>query len=98
MLSTSAGRFTFMRSIILRLGHNRKPYVPFTGGSRPPNRKALWIGWKDSLFNEEKPRVSFLNLGGRSAFFPSLERVVLDFTDWQLSEADALHVSRKIPP
>ncbi|KAL8683271.1 MAG: hypothetical protein Q9186_000773 [Xanthomendoza sp. 1 TL-2023] len=90
-----AGRFTLIRSIILRLGHDRKPYVWQRPGNQPaPDRKRIWSHWYQYFFNDCDPRSQF-DWGmfpSASNEFPALDRLVLDFTDWQLTEPDAIRV------
>ncbi|KAL8733859.1 MAG: hypothetical protein Q9166_001847 [cf. Caloplaca sp. 2 TL-2023] len=90
-----AGRFTLIRSIILRLGHDRKPYVWQRPGGQPaPDRKRIWSHWYQYFFNDCDPRSQF-DWGmfpSASNEFPALDKLELDFTDWQLSEPDAIRV------
>ncbi|KAL8804587.1 MAG: hypothetical protein Q9223_005983 [Gallowayella weberi] len=91
-----AGRFTLIRSIILRLGHDRKPYVWQRPGNhvQAPDRKRIWSHWYQYFFNDCDPRSQF-DWGmfpSASNEFPALDRLVLDFTDWQLAEPDAIRV------
>ncbi|KAL8999496.1 MAG: hypothetical protein Q9169_001701 [Polycauliona sp. 2 TL-2023] len=90
-----AGRFTLIRSIILRLGHDRKPYVwPHQGTQPAPDRKRIWSHWYQYFFNDGDPH-SIFDWGlfpSSTNGFPALDRVVLDFTDWKLAESDAIRV------
>lgn len=92
-----AGRFTLIRSIILRLGHDRKPYVwQRPGGQFPPDRKRIWSHWYQYFFNDSDPQSTFdwSVFPSSTNGFPALDKVVLDFTDWQLAEGDAIRVRR----
>ncbi|KAL8674229.1 MAG: hypothetical protein Q9168_001353 [Polycauliona sp. 1 TL-2023] len=90
-----AGRFTLVRSIVLRLGHDRKPYVWQQPGAQPaPDRKRIWGHWYQYFFNDSDPH-SIFDWGmfpSSTNGFPALDRLVLDFTDWKLSESDAIRV------
>ncbi|KAL8770595.1 MAG: hypothetical protein Q9209_003663 [Squamulea sp. 1 TL-2023] len=90
-----AGRFTLIRSIILRLGHDRKPYVWQRPGGQPaPDRKRIWSHWYQYFFNDCDNQSTF-DWGmfpSATTEFPALDKVVLDFTDWQLGEPDAIRV------
>ncbi|KAI4240811.1 MAG: hypothetical protein L6R40_004925 [Gallowayella cf. fulva] len=93
-----AGRFTLIRSIILRLGHDRKPYIwqrpGGTGAPPAPDRKRIWSHWYQYFFNDCDPRNQF-DWGmfpSASNEFPALNRLELDFTDWQLSASDAIRI------
>ncbi|KAL8781572.1 MAG: hypothetical protein Q9213_005958 [Squamulea squamosa] len=90
-----AGRFTLIRSIILRLGHDRKPYVWQRPGAQPaPDRKRIWSHWYQYFFNDCDNQSTF-DWGmfpSATTEFPALDKVVLDFTDWQLGEPDAIRV------
>ncbi|KAL8897039.1 MAG: hypothetical protein Q9192_002780 [Flavoplaca navasiana] len=90
-----AGRFTLIRSVILRLGPDRKPYTYLTPGTQhAPDRKRIWATWYQYFFNDNDPQ-SIFDWGmfpSSTNGFPALNKVVLDFTDWQLSEADAIRV------
>ncbi|CAO1597867.1 hypothetical protein XANCAGTX0491_001658 [Xanthoria calcicola] len=90
-----AGRFTLIRSIILRLGHDRKPYVwQRPGGQFPPDRKRIWSHWYQYFFNDSDPQstLDWSVFPSSTNGFPALDKVVLDFTDWQLAEGDAIRV------
>ncbi|KAL8907332.1 MAG: hypothetical protein Q9171_005905 [Xanthocarpia ochracea] len=90
-----AGRFTLIRSIILRLGHDRKPYVWQRPGGQPaPDRKRIWSHWYQYFFNDcDLPSTfEWAIFPSSTNEFPVLDRVVLDFTDWQLGEPDAIRV------
>ncbi|KAL8851592.1 MAG: hypothetical protein Q9221_003524 [Calogaya cf. arnoldii] len=90
-----AGRFTLIRSIVLRLGHDRKPYIRHIPGPQPPpDRKRIWGHWYQYFFNDSDPQSTFdwAILPSSTLGFPALDKVVLDFTDWQLAEADAIRV------
>ncbi|KAL8737461.1 MAG: hypothetical protein Q9181_001649 [Wetmoreana brouardii] len=89
-----AGRFTLIRSIILRLGHDRKPYIWQHNAPRAPDRKKIWSHWYQYFFNESDPRNEF-DWGMfpcLSTNFPALDKLELDFSDWQLVEVDAIRV------
>ncbi|KAL9606285.1 MAG: hypothetical protein Q9179_000560 [Wetmoreana sp. 5 TL-2023] len=89
-----AGRFTLIRSIILRLGHDRKPYIWQHNAPQAPDRKKIWGHWYQYFFNESDPRNEF-DWGMfpcLSTHFPALDKLELDFSDWQLGEADAIRV------
>ncbi|KAI4149118.1 MAG: hypothetical protein L6R39_002607 [Caloplaca ligustica] len=92
-----AGRFTLIRSVILRLGYDRKPYAfqrPLGATPVIPDRKRIWSHWHQFFFNDNDAR----NLYDWGCFptmgndFPALDKIELDFTDWQLGEADAIRV------
>ncbi|KAI4261190.1 MAG: hypothetical protein L6R42_003604 [Xanthoria sp. 1 TBL-2021] len=90
-----AGRFTLIRSIILRLGHDRKPYVwQRPGGQSPPDRKRIWSHWYQYFFNDSDSQSTFdwSMFPSSTNGFPALDKVILDFTDWQLAEGDAIRV------
>ncbi|KAI4125029.1 MAG: hypothetical protein LQ338_004494 [Usnochroma carphineum] len=92
-----AGRFTLIRSVILRLGYDRKPYAfqrPIPGAPTVPDRKRIWSHWHQYFFNDNDSRNQydwgwFPTMGNE---FPALDKVELDFTDWQLTETDAIMV------
>ncbi|KAL9596948.1 MAG: hypothetical protein Q9219_005459 [cf. Caloplaca sp. 3 TL-2023] len=88
---SNAGRFTMIRSIILRLGHDRKPYV-YRVPAAVPDRKRIWFYWHQYLFHDHEAIAAYdsvLYPHVRNDF-PALDKVMLDFTAWQLSEADAI--------
>lgn len=93
-----AGRFTLIRSVVLRLGYDRKPYAfqrPVGVAPAVPDRKRIWSHWYQYFFNDNDSRNQydwgwFPTTGNE---FPALDKVELDFTDWQLSEGDAIRVS-----
>ncbi|KAI4096448.1 MAG: hypothetical protein LQ344_000956 [Seirophora lacunosa] len=92
-----AGRFTLIRSVILKLGYDRKPYAfqrPPGAAPVAPDRKRIWSHWHQYFFNDNDSRNQydwgwFPTLGNE---FPALDKVELDFTDWQLGEADAIRI------
>ncbi|KAL8692283.1 MAG: hypothetical protein Q9218_002652 [Villophora microphyllina] len=88
------GRFTLIRSIILRLGHDRKPYIWQHHATQAPDRKKLWSHWYQYFFNEGDNRSEYdwSIIPCLSHNFPALDRLVLDFTDWQLGDQDAIRV------
>ncbi|KAI4203671.1 MAG: hypothetical protein LQ350_001672 [Teloschistes chrysophthalmus] len=89
------GRFTLIRSIILRLGHDRKPYVwQHHGTTQAPDRKKIWSHWYQYFFNEGDNRSEYdwSLVPCLSSNFPALDKLELDFTDWQLGAQDAIRV------
>ncbi|KAL8778921.1 MAG: hypothetical protein Q9203_001604 [Teloschistes exilis] len=89
------GRFTLIRSIILRLGHDRKPYIwQHHGTTQAPDRKKIWSHWYQYFFNEGDNRSEYdwSIIPCLSSNFPALDKLELDFTDWQLSAQDAIRV------
>ncbi|KAL8717685.1 MAG: hypothetical protein Q9225_005093 [Loekoesia sp. 1 TL-2023] len=92
---SETGRFTMIRSIILRLGHDRKPYAYIRPPGAPPavpDRKRIWSYWHQFFFNDNDSRHrydSMVFLPVRNEF-PALDKIELDFTEWQLGEADAI--------
>ncbi|KAI4190324.1 MAG: hypothetical protein L6R41_000850 [Letrouitia leprolyta] len=92
---TDAGRFTLIRSIILRLGHDRKPYAYIRPPGVPPavpDRKRIWSHWHQYFFNEEDSLNRYDSMLYPPVLneFPALDKIELDFTEWQLGEADAI--------
>ncbi|KAL8842643.1 MAG: hypothetical protein Q9170_000418 [Blastenia crenularia] len=94
---SQAGRFTLIRSVILRLGHDRKPYPymrPPGAPAAPPDRKRIWSHWHQYFFNEKGSlhRYDSMLFPPVKNDFPALDKIELDFTEWQLGEADAIRV------
>lgn len=92
---TEAGRFTLIRSVILRLGHDRKPYAYIRPPGAPPavpDRKRIWSHWHQYFFNEEDSLSRYESMLYPPVLneFPSLDKIELDFSEWQLGEADAI--------
>ena len=79
-----------IRSLVLEL---RSDYRPFNRNANIGyTRDNIWRDWSLSLFNEDRDFV--YPLGGSGGLsFPNLEKLTLDFTEWQLTEADGLLVS-----
>ncbi|KAL8871609.1 MAG: hypothetical protein Q9174_002599 [Haloplaca sp. 1 TL-2023] len=93
--SSEAGRFTLIRSIILRLGYDRKPYIwQHTPQPQTPDRKKIWSHWYEYFFNSGDPRseYSWCMHPGMQNNFPALDKLALDFSDWQLGPTDAIRV------
>ncbi|KAL9006017.1 MAG: hypothetical protein Q9188_001251 [Gyalolechia gomerana] len=92
---TDAGRFSMIRSVILRLGHDRKPYAYARPPGAPPpvpDRKRIWSHWHQYFFNDEDSlnRYNSILYPPVTNEFPALDKVELDFTEWQLGEGDAI--------
>ena len=84
------GRLHMIRSVILEL---KSDYRPFNrNGNIGYARDNIWRDWSLSLFNEDRDLVLPWGGSGGSGF-PTLEKLTLDFTEWQLTEADGLLVS-----
>lgn len=87
-----------IRSVILRLGHDRKPYAYARPPGAPPpvpDRKRIWSHWHQYFFNDEDSlnRYDSILYPPVTNEFPALDKVELDFTEWQLGEGDAIRVS-----
>ena len=78
-----------IRSLILQL---KSDYLSFHyPGNISGTRDSIWRDWSIYLFNDDSfmsPRCS-----ERVIHFPNLEKLVLDFTEWRLTETDGLLVS-----
>ncbi|KAL8972152.1 MAG: hypothetical protein Q9183_000691 [Haloplaca sp. 2 TL-2023] len=91
---SETGRFTLIRSIILRLGYDRKPYVWQNATTQAPDRKKIWSHWYEYFFNRGDPREYSWSMHlCMQNDFPALDKLVLDFSDWQLGPTDAIRVS-----
>lgn len=84
------GRLTMLRSIILTLNAEYRWHNPIgvNGVRAAPNRDHIWRDWSTTLFSESDDLCPW---GGRSGF-PALERLTIDFSEWQLAESEGLLV------
>lgn len=87
------GRLTMVRSIALSLNAEYRwahTTVGMNGQRGTPNRDHIWRDWCTTLFSESDDMCpwSARNILG----FPALERLTLDFTEWQLTETEGLLV------
>jgi len=86
------GRLTMIRSVILCLNAEYRWHstIGVNGQHGPPNRDHIWRDWSTTLFSESDDLCPW---GGRSGLgFPALEKLTLDFSEWQLSENEGLLV------
>ena len=87
------GRLTMVRSIVLSLNAEYRwahTTVGANGQRGAPNRDHIWRDWSTTLFSENDDLCPW---GGRNGLaFPALEKLTLDFTEWQLTESEGLLV------
>ena len=77
-----------IRCLILEL---KSDYRIFNRGNNISyTRDNIWRDWSLSLFNDD--RDSIYPWGGNTLSFPKLEKLTLDFAEWQLTETDGLLV------
>ncbi|KAL8943595.1 MAG: hypothetical protein Q9216_000960 [Gyalolechia sp. 2 TL-2023] len=69
-------------------GYPRPPGAP----PAVPDRKRIWSHWHQHFFNDEESlnRYDSMLYPPEMNEFPVLDRVELDFTEWQLGEGDAI--------
>lgn len=91
------GRLTMLRHVILNIDSeyqlNRRP-----NGQRvtPPDRDRIWREWATHMFYQEKD--GYIRYHGKEDIeFPSLEKLKLDFTEWQLADHEGLLVGFAVP-
>ena len=83
------GRLTMLRSLVLNLNAEYRWHSTI-GVNGPPNRDHIWRDWSTTLFSESDDLCPW---GGRNGLgFPALERLTLDFSEWQLNENQGLLV------
>lgn len=82
-MSNPYGRLTLIGSVILHLNYKDLPRATTS------DRGKLWRYWSDNFFNVEegKKMVSPWQVG-----FPALEKLVLDFSSWDLGPRDGVIV------
>lgn len=87
------GRLTMVRSIVLCLNAEYRwahTTLGANGQRGAPNRDHIWRDWSTTLFSESDDLCPW---GGRNALgFPALEKLTLDFAEWQLTENEGLLV------
>ena len=55
-------------------------------------RDSIWRDWSLSLFNDDRDTFGIGTWGGSNLGFPKLEKLTLDFSEWQLGDTDGLLV------
>ena len=91
------GRLSMLRSVVLTLNAEYRWHNPMgaNGVRAPPNRDHIWRDWSTTLFSESDDLCPW---GGRNGLgFPVLEKLTLDFSEWQLTESEGLLVRQLIP-
>ncbi len=91
------GRLTLVRSIVLSLNAEyRWAHTAFgvNGARSAPNRDQIWRDWSTTLFSEND---DFCPWGRNALGFPALEKLTLDFAEWQLTETEGLLVCFLVP-
>ena len=85
------GRLTMLRHIVLNLD-SEYPMNRRSNGQRfPPDRDRIWREWTMHVFSQEKD--AYFRYSGRDDIeFPALEKLKLDFTEWQLADNEGLLV------
>lgn len=86
------GRLTMIRSVVLNLNAEYRWHNPIgaNGVRAAPNRDHIWRDWSTTLFSESDDLCPW---GGRNGLgFPALERLIIDFSEWQLAESEGLLV------
>ncbi|KAL9138039.1 MAG: hypothetical protein Q9175_000737 [Cornicularia normoerica] len=86
------GRLTLLRSVIINLNAEYRWHSPIgVNGTRgAPNRDHIWRDWSTTLFSENDDLCPW---GGRNGLgFPALEKLTLDFSEWQLTDSEGLLV------
>ncbi|MDI1486492.1 MAG: hypothetical protein OHK93_005722 [Ramalina farinacea] len=86
--SATTGRLQMIRSLVLELKSDYRVYTRNTNVSY--TRDNIWRDWSISLFNDD--RDSIYGWGSNNLSFPQLEKLTLDFTEWQLTENDGVLV------
>ena len=86
------GRLTMLRHVVLNLD-SEYPMSRRSNGQRfPPDRDRIWREWTMHVFSQEKD--AYFRYSGREDIeFPALEKLKLDFTEWQLANNEGLLVS-----
>ena len=79
-----------IRTLVLEL---KSDYRPFNrGGNIGYTRDSIGRDWSLSLFNDDRDSFGIASWGGTALGFPKLEKLTLDFSEWQLTESDGLLV------
>ena len=80
-----------LRNVIIKLDGEYRWHSPIGANGRAvPNRDHIWRDWSTTLFSESDDLCPW---SGRNALsFPALERLTLDFSEWQLTENEGLLV------
>ena len=89
------GRLTMIRCVILNLNAEYRWHstIGVNGQHGLPNRDHIWRDWSTTLFSESDDLCPW---GGRNGLgFPALEKLTLDFSEWQLNENEGLLVRTK---
>lgn len=82
-LNTRYGRLALIRCVSLKITNNPS-YVE----SSSRRRESIWKAWMDNFFSEDRsPYCLARNVG-----FPALQKVKLDFTDWQFQADEGIRV------
>lgn len=84
-----------IRCLNLELKSDFRPYN--RGGNLGTVRDGIWRDWSLSFFNDDRDTFSISFWGGSLLAFPQLEKLTLDFTEWQLTETDGLLVLNPDP-
>ena len=88
------GRLAMIRSIILCLDSEyrwRRPNIGVNGQQAMPDRDSIWRDWSTTLFSESDDLCPWTSSYGLR--FPALEKLTLDFSEWQLTATEGLLVS-----
>ena len=89
------GRLTMLRNVILNLD-SEYPSRRSNGQRFVPDRDRIWREWTMHVFSQEKD--AYFRYSGRDDIeFPSLEKLKLDFTEWQLIDNEGLLVGFVAP-
>ena len=87
------GRLTMVRSVVLSLNAEYRwahTTIGVNGQRGQPNRDHIWRDWCTTLFSESDDLCPW---GGKNGLgFPDLEKLTLDFMEWQLTETEGLLV------
>ena len=85
------GRLSMLRQITLNLD-SEYPIQRRSNGHRfPADRDRIWREWTINVFCQDKD--AYFRYSGRDDVeFPALEKVKLDFTEWQLTDTEPLLV------
>lgn len=90
------GRLAMIRSIVLCLNSEYRwgrTSIGMNGQRGAPDRDYIWRDWNITLFSESDDWCSWTGRNGLS--FPALEKLTLDFSEWQLTANEALLVSHR---
>lgn len=82
-LNTRYGRLALIRCVSLKITNNPS-YVE----SSARRRESIWKAWMDNFFSEDRSLYS----AARNVGFPALQKVKLDFSDWQFHSDEGIRV------